>query len=83
MILMGYAQSSFGDFKSHLRIVVGLDEDDNQQILKQNISYFFICEKPPGFCFIKDLLETIYTMGNDEETLQIEYDDFSMKTKII
>ena len=32
---MGYARSPFRDFENYLRIVVGLDEDDNQLILKQ------------------------------------------------
>ena len=32
---MGYARPPFGDFKSYLRVVVGLAEDDFQLILKQ------------------------------------------------
>ena len=35
IILMGYARSPFRDFDSYLRIVVGLDEDEIQLILKQ------------------------------------------------
>ena len=34
ILLMAYAGSPFRDFESYLRIVVGLDEDDNQLILK-------------------------------------------------
>ena len=32
---MGYARALFQDFESYLRIVVGMDEDDIQLILKQ------------------------------------------------
>ena len=39
-LLMGYARSPFRDFDSYLRIVVGLDEDDIQLILKQYNSNF-------------------------------------------
>ena len=35
ILLMGYARSPFTEFESYLRIVVGLEEDDNQLILKQ------------------------------------------------
>ena len=35
MLLMGYARSSFRDFESYLRIVVGFDEDHIQLFLKQ------------------------------------------------
>ena len=38
---MAYARSPFRDFESFLRIVVGLDGDDTQLILEQNISNFF------------------------------------------
>ena len=35
MLLLGYSRSLFRDFESYLRIVVGLDEEDIQLILKQ------------------------------------------------
>ena len=35
ILLTGYANSSFRDFESYLRIVVGLEEDNIQLILKQ------------------------------------------------
>ena len=35
MLLLGYGRSLFRDFESHLRIVVGLDEEDIQLILKE------------------------------------------------
>ena len=39
-LLMGYSRSPLRDFESSLSIVVGLDEDDIQLILKQNNSSF-------------------------------------------
>ena len=35
MLLMCYVRSAFRDFQSYLRVLVGLDEDDVQLILKQ------------------------------------------------
>ena len=40
MLLLGYARPSFGDFESYLINVVGLDEGDFQNFLKQ-FSLFF------------------------------------------
>ena len=40
LLLMGYARSPFRDFESYLRIVVSLDEDDIQLILRQYNSNF-------------------------------------------
>ena len=40
LLLMGYARSPFRDFESYLTIIVGLDEDDIQLILKQYNSNF-------------------------------------------
>ena len=40
---MAYARSPFRDFESYLRIVVGLDENDIQLILKQYNSKFVTC----------------------------------------
>ena len=40
ILLMGYARSPFKDFESYLRIVIGLEEDNFQLILKQNIEKF-------------------------------------------
>ena len=80
---MGYARSPFRDFESYLRIVVGLIEDDIQLFLKQYNSNFVTYKIKPGIYSIKDIAEFVYTMGELEGTLQIEYDDMSMKTKLI
>ena len=83
MLLKDYARSPFRGFESYLRIVVGLDEDDIQVISKQYDVNFMTYETPPGTYSIKDISEAIYIMGDHEGTLQIEYDDISMKTKHI
>ena len=80
---MGYARSLFPDFESYLRVVVDLDEEDIQFVLGQYNSNFDTCRKTPGIYSIKDVLETVYTMGDHEGTLQNEYVDISMKTKFI
>ena len=67
------------DFKSYLRIVVGLDENDIQLILKQYNSNFALFEKSPGTYSTKDLQEAVHHEG----TLKIENDDISMKTELI
>ena len=81
MLLLGYARSPFRDFESCLRIVNGLFAEDIQIILKQNNSNFVTYERSPGIYSIKDIPKVAYTMGDHEETLKIEYDDISMKTK--
>ena len=83
MLLMGYARSPFRDFESYLRIVVGLDEDDIRLILKQYNEKFVTYEIPPGIYTIKDLQEAVHPLGDHENTSKIEYDDFTMKTKLI
>ena len=83
ILLLGYARSPVRYFESCLRNVVGLNDDDIQLILTQNISFFSInYKKTPGIFTIKNLLEVVYTMGDLQKTVQIEY-DFTMKTKLI
>ena len=48
ILLLGYTRSSFRDFESYLRIVVGLDEKDIQLTLKQYNSHFITYELTPG-----------------------------------
>ena len=83
IILLGYARSPFRDFESYLRIVVGLDEEDIQLILKQFNSHFITYEIPPEIYTIQDFSDTIHTFSGHSEIIQIEYDDFTGKTKII
>ena len=83
MFLMGYARSPSRDFETYLRIVVDSDEDDIQLILKQHNSNFVNYGISPGIYTIKDIPEAVYTEGDHEKTLQIEYDDIRMKAKLI
>ena len=71
----------FRDFESYLRILVSLDEDDLQLVLKQYNSNFVKYELSPAIYTVKDISEIVYTMGDHAGTLQIEYDDFTMKKK--
>ena len=83
MLLMGYARSPFRDFENYLRIVVGLDDVGIQFFLKTYESNLITKEKLPGIYSIQDISDVVYTMGDHEGTLQIEYDDITMKTKLI
>ena len=69
---MGYVKSPFRDFESYLRIVVGLDEDDIQLVLKQYNSKLFTYELSPKIYTIEITSEAVYTMGDHEKTLQSE-----------
>ena len=83
ILLLGYARSLFRDFESYLRIVVGLPEEDIQLILGEYNSYFITYELTPGIYSIQDISDTIHTFSGHTETIQIEYDNITMKTKII
>ena len=80
---MGYARSQFRDFESYLRIVVGLQEDDIQIILKQPNGKYITYELSPDINQITGVSETVYKTGDHEETLQLECDDITRKTKLI
>ena len=83
IILLEYSRSLLRDFESFLRIVVGLDEEDIQLILKQYNSHFITHELTPGIYTIQDISDTIHTFSGHSEIIEIEYDVISMKTKII
>ena len=83
ILLMGYARSQFRDFESYLRIIVGLEEDEIQLFLKQYNEKFITYELDPGKYTIEDLQKAVYPLGDDEGTLQIEYDDLHKKVKLI
>ena len=83
ILLLGFARSPFRDFEGNLRIVVGLHEDDIQVILKQNNANFVTYELDPSIHTIEDPKEAVYTMGDHEGTLKIEYDDITEKTKLL
>ena len=83
ILLLGHARSPFRDFDSYMRIVVGLDEKDSQLVLKENNSHIIIYEPTTGIYTIQDTSDAIHTFAGHNEILQIEYDDDSMKTKLI
>ena len=83
ILLFGYSASSFRDFESYLRLVIGLDEEDIQLILKEYNSLFITYELTPGIYTIQDISDAIQTFGGHEETIQLEYDDISMRTTIV
>ena len=83
IFLLGYARSLFRDFESYLRILVDLAEEDIQLILKEYNSHFITYELTPGIYSIQDISDTIHTFSGHMESIQIEYDDISTKTKII
>ena len=66
-----------------MRIVIGLDEEDIQLILKEYNSHFINYKLTPGIYSIQDISDSIYTFNVNNESIQVEYDDISMKTKII
>ena len=66
-----------------MRIVVGLGDEDIRLTLKQYNSHFITYELTPGIYTIQDISDVIRTFSGHSEIIQIEYDDISMKTKII
>ena len=64
-----------------MRIVVGLDEEDIQLVLKQYNSHFITYELTPGIYTVQDILDVVHTFSGHTEIIQIEYDDISMKKK--
>ena len=83
MLLLGYARSPFRDIESYDRIVVGLDEDNIRLTLKHNNSKFLNFEVSTEIHTIRDIAEVVYTISDHEGTLQMEYNDTGMKTKLI
>ena len=80
---MGYARSPFRGFGSYLKIIVGLDEDDIQLILKKYNEKVVTYELEPGNYTFEDLQKAVYPLGDHEGTLQFEYDDLGKKVKLI
>ena len=83
ILLLNYSRSQFRDTESYLRIRVGLDEEDIQLILKEYNSHFITYELTPGIYTIQDISEAVHTFSGHSEIIEIEYNDISMKNKII
>ena len=82
-LLFGYSASSFRDFESYLRLLIGLDEKDIRLILKEYNSRFITYELPPGTYTIQDISDAIQIFSGHQETIQLEYDDISMRATIV
>ena len=82
-LLLNYPRSQIRDFESYLRIRVGLDEEDIQLILKEYNSHFITYELGPGIYTIQDFSDAVHTFSGHSDIIEIEYDDISMKIKII
>ena len=99
MISMAYAHSQLRDFEKYLRIVVGVDDDDIQLILKQCMSIFTTYETLFGIYSTKDNSEVLprsFKKGfemkgqvrpnvkNDKsDSVTIECYNITMRTKLI
>ena len=83
ILLLGYSASPFRDFESYLRLVVGLDDEDIRLILEEYNSHFITYELTPGIYTIQDISDAIQTFSGHQETIQLEYDDISMRTTIV
>ena len=82
LFLRGYARSPLRDFESYRRIVFGLDEEDIRLTLKQYNENFVTYVLSPRNYSIKDIAQVVYTKGDHEGTLKIEYDDITKKTQL-
>ena len=85
--LAGYTGSIFQDFKSYLRREVDSVEDDIGLDLDEYISNFINYELPPGIYTSKTLSEVLLRNLQSEyegvnNTVHIEFNDISMKTKL-
>ena len=83
ILLLNYSRSQFRDFESYLRIRVCLDEEDIHLILKEYNSHFITYQLSPGIYTIKDISDVVQTFSGHSDIIEIEYNDISMKTKII
>ena len=83
ILLLNYSRSQFRDFESYLRIRVGLNEEDIHLTLKEYNSHFITYELSPGIYTIQDVSDAVQTFSGHSDIIEIEYDDISMKTKII
>ena len=83
ILLFGYCASSFRDFESYLRLLIGLDEEDIQLILKEYNSHSITFQLTPGIYTMQDIPNAIKTFSGHEETIELEYDDISMRATIV
>ena len=83
VLLLGYCSSSIRDFESYMRLIVGLDEEDIQLILKEYNSYFITYQLTPGIYIMQDFSDAIKTFSGHEVTIESEYDDITKRATIV
>ena len=83
ILLFGYCASSFRDFESCLRLVIGLDEEDIQLILKEYNSHFITYQLTPGIYTMQDISDAIKTFSGPEVTIELVYDDITRRATIV
>ena len=83
ILLFGYCASSFRDFESYLRLVIGLDEADIQLILKEYNSHFITYQLTPGIYTMQDISDAIKTFSGHEVTIELVYDDITKRATIV
>ena len=87
-ILAGYVSSVFQDFESYLRTEIDLVEEDIKLVLDEYNSSFITYELDPGIYTFEDISEALLKILQPEydgyhNTIDIEYDDITMKTKLV
>ena len=60
-----------------------MDVDDIQLTLNQSNSIFVTHDILPGIYPIENISKVVYTRGDHEGTLQIDYDDITTKKKLV
>ena len=89
IILSGYSRSVFQDFESYLRTEIDLVQDDIKLVLDKYKSSFITFEIDSCIYTFKDLSEVLFKIlksqyeNTGEDSFYIEYDDITMKTKLI
>ena len=88
LIFAGYTKSLFQDFGSYLRTKVDLVEDDIKLVLDEYNSSFITCELTLSIYTFKHLSEALFNILQPEyelfnNSVDIEFDDITMKTKLV
>ena len=60
-----------------------LVEEDIQLILKEYNLHFITYELTPGIYTIQDISDAVHTFSGHTEDIEIDYNDNSVKTKVI
>ena len=83
ILLFGYCASSFRDFESCLRLLIGLDEEDIQLILKEYNSHFITYQLTAGIYTMQDISDAIKTFSGHGVTIELVYDEITRRATIV